>query len=58
MNVGNGKHLVTPLHGFVVLPGHEDEEIESVVEKHDRFYVVEKSPGGPAEIARENDPRV
>jgi hypothetical protein len=43
---------------FVVLPGHEDEQIESVVEKQDRFFVVEKSPGGPAEVARENDPRV
>ena len=43
---------------FAVLPGHEDDEIESVVEKHDRFYVVEKSPGEPAAIARENDPRV
>ena len=34
---------------FFVLPGHEDKEIESVVEKHDRFFVVEKSPGEPAE---------
>ena len=43
---------------FVVLPGHEDEEIERVVDKQDRFFVVEKRPGGPAEVARENDPRV
>ncbi len=43
---------------FVVLPGHEDEEIESVVDKQDRFFVVEKRDGGPAEVARANDPRV
>ena len=43
---------------FVVLPGHEDEEIESVVDKQDRFFVVEKRHGGPAEVARANDPRV
>jgi hypothetical protein len=43
---------------FVVLPGHEDGEIERVVDKQDQFFVVEKRPGGPAEVARENDPRV
>lgn len=43
---------------FVVLPGHEDPEIEQVVETHDQFLVVEKLPGGPAETARETDPRV
>jgi hypothetical protein len=47
-------------HGarFVVLPGHEDPEIEQVVETHAQFLVVEKLPGGPAEAARESDPRV
>jgi hypothetical protein len=43
---------------FVVLPGHEDPEIEEVIETHARFLVVEKLPGGPAETARETDPRV
>jgi hypothetical protein len=43
---------------FVVLHGHQDEEIESVVDTQERFVVVEKRPGGPAEVAREEDPRV
>jgi hypothetical protein len=43
---------------FVVLPGHEDPEIEQVIETHAHFLVVEKFPGGPAETARETDPRV
>lgn len=42
---------------FVVLPGHVLPDIERVVETHDYFVVVEKL-GGPAEIARETDPRV
>jgi hypothetical protein len=43
---------------FVVLPGHEDDSIERIIEDHGRFLVVEKLPGIPAELARENDPRV
>ena len=43
---------------FVVLSGHEDPEIEQVIETHAQFLVVEKLPGEPAETARETDPRV
>jgi hypothetical protein len=43
---------------FVVLPGHEDPAIEQVIETHAQLLVVEKLPGGPAETARETDPRV
>ncbi|MBA3718502.1 MAG: hypothetical protein H0W87_09795 [Actinobacteria bacterium] len=42
---------------FLVLAGHVDDEIESVVESHSEFVVVEKDPGFPAEVARINDPR-
>ena len=45
-----------PTH-FIVRPGHVAPEVERVVEEHDRFSVVEKGPGEPAEIARETDPR-
>ena len=41
---------------FVVLPAHVLPDIERVVETHDHFVVVEKL-GGPAEIARDTDPR-
>ena len=45
-----------PTH-FIVLPGHELPDVETVVERHDGFYVLRKNPGGPAEVARETDPR-
>jgi len=43
---------------FVVLAAHVLPGIERVVEELDSFVVVEKLPGGPAEIARDADPRV
>jgi hypothetical protein len=42
---------------FMVLEGHVDPTIERVVETHERFVVVEKLPGVPAEVARVTDPR-
>jgi hypothetical protein len=42
---------------FIVLEQHVDREIESVVERHGQFVVVEKRPGVPAEVARVTDPR-
>ena len=42
---------------FVVLPGHEIPEVESIVEPHDRFYIIRKDSGEPARLARETDPR-
>ena len=27
---------------FILAPGHEDPELETVVERHERFFVVEK----------------
>jgi hypothetical protein len=41
---------------FVVLPGHEDPGIEHVVQKTERFLVVEKE-GQEAHEAQEDDPR-
>ena len=41
-----------PTH-FVLLPGHEEPDVETVVEDHGTFRVVRKDPGGPAELARE-----
>ena len=45
-----------PTH-FIVLPDHVAGDIERVVSSNERFAVVEKRPGEPAEIARETDPR-
>jgi hypothetical protein len=41
---------------FVVLPGHEDPGVERVVQKHERFLVVEKQ-GEAAQEAEQSDPR-
>jgi hypothetical protein len=45
-----------PTH-FVVLPGHEIPDVESIVEEHGSFYIISKDRGGPAELARATDPR-
>ena len=42
---------------FVVVPGHDHREVESVVEETARYAVVEKHPGVPTELAVETDPR-
>jgi len=41
---------------FVLVPGHEEEALERVVEQNDRYAVVEKLGVG-AEVARGLDPR-
>lgn len=42
---------------FVVVPGHEQPEIETVVERHPTYLVVEKRDPDAQEVARETDPR-
>jgi hypothetical protein len=41
---------------FVVLPGHENPEVERVLERTDRFLTVEKDPD-EQDIASATDPR-
>jgi hypothetical protein len=41
---------------FIVLPGHEDESVERVVEANDRYVIVEKV-GDAAEEAEDLDAR-
>ncbi len=45
-------------HGdrFLIAPSHSLPEIETVVEKHEAWWVVEKQ-GEPGELAEELDPR-
>jgi hypothetical protein len=42
---------------FVVAPGHEDEEVEDVVDSGGGYLIVRKRPGDPADIAARTDPR-
>jgi hypothetical protein len=45
-----------PKH-FVVVPGHDVADVEHVVERTDRYAVVEKIQGAPAKVALQRDPR-
>lgn len=40
---------------FVVKPGHDFPETESVIKKEEAFWIVRKDPGVPAQIARATD---
>jgi hypothetical protein len=42
---------------FIIVPGHEFADVETVVEQGEGFDVVRKREGTPARIARETDPR-
>jgi hypothetical protein len=42
---------------FVVVPGHEIPDVESIVEPNESFNIIRKDPGGPAELADALDPR-
>jgi hypothetical protein len=42
---------------FAVRPGHELPEVETVVEQHETYVVVEKKPGDAALVAEATDPR-
>jgi hypothetical protein len=42
---------------YVIVPGHELPEFESVVESRDGYDVVEKVDGTAAALAEETDPR-
>lgn len=42
---------------FVIFPGHEAAGVEEVVDKREDYEVVRKQAGGPAEIARDTNPR-
>jgi hypothetical protein len=42
---------------FAIAPGHLSEEIEHVVRKNDRYWVVEKDTPAAAAIAERTDPR-
>jgi hypothetical protein len=45
-----------PTH-FAVHAGHDQPDVEDVVERHSAYLVVRKREGEPADVARETDPR-
>ena len=50
------EHVRTGFERFMLAPGHEIDGIDIVVERRDRFLVVEKH-GQPGEMARRTDER-
>ena len=42
---------------FIVLHGHQLDDIETIVEDHGSFIVIEKTPEEAKQIAAEMDPR-
>ena len=42
---------------FGVVPQHEQPEVETVIERHPSYFVVEKRQQDAQEVARETDPR-
>ena len=42
---------------FAILDGHEILEVETIVQRHDRYVVVEKIAGPEGEIVEQTDPR-
>jgi hypothetical protein len=44
MSVREYEHVRSDNDRFAVAPGHEDEEIERVVERTERYWIVDKRP--------------
>ena len=42
---------------FVVAPGHQLDDIERVIDDHQTFFVIEKTPEEARRVADEMDPR-
>ena len=51
------EHVRAEATHFIVKPGHERLEVESVVDERDEYLVVRKDPGEPERLARARDPR-
>ncbi|HSC51193.1 MAG TPA: hypothetical protein VLD16_13095 [Gaiellaceae bacterium] len=49
------EHVRSDATLFIVRPGHEATDVESVVEDHGDYRVVRKHEGVPADIARRTD---
>jgi hypothetical protein len=45
-----------PTH-FAVHPGHDQADIDDVIDRRGSYDLVRKREGDPAEVARETDPR-
>jgi len=51
------EHVRSDPHHFAIRKEHLQPDVETIVEETDRFVVVAKREGTPAEIVEEEDPR-
>jgi hypothetical protein len=56
LTVRDYEHLRQDPHHFAVLPGHEVRDIEDVIERNDRYLVVEKHVETHEQV-EQSDPR-
>lgn len=49
------RHVRADSRTFAVLPGHEQPDVERVVQRQEGFDVVMKHPGEPSRLAEETD---
>jgi hypothetical protein len=51
------EQLRSESHQFAVYPGHEDSDVERVVDRRKGYDLVQKNKGAPERIAEQTDPR-
>jgi hypothetical protein len=56
MTVREYEHVRAENDRFAVVPGHEDEQIEQVVERHERYLVVDKRPEAERLVGADGEP--
>jgi hypothetical protein len=57
MTLGDYERIRADPALFAVVPGHEAEDVEAVVEESKGYAVIRKHEGGESELARATDPR-
>ena len=50
------EHVRADNDRFAVVPGHEDEEIERVVERSERYVIVDKRPNAEPFVGADGEP--
>lgn len=57
LSIAEYEDVRTAFDRFLVMPGHEIEEVDRVVERRGDYLVVVKREGEPKRMVREADPR-
>jgi hypothetical protein len=57
LDIPTYEHVRSDPTWFVVLPGHEIPDVETVIERREGFNILSKDQGDEAKLARATDPR-